>query len=101
MGLGEQSVVDGRWNILLHDRLPALRADQSLHHAGADLRDVARRHEEDAGDGGFEIAVQVPHRPLILEVAGRTDAAQDVGSADGLRVVDEELRAEAGDHHTG
>ena len=89
MEFPQQPFIHRRWHILLHDGLPAFRPDHSLHHAGADLGDVPRRHEKDRTDVVIQVAVDVAHRAFELVIRFRSYAAHNVRRADRLGVFDQ------------
>ena len=70
-------LIDGVGEVAAYHVAPALWADQAFDHGGGHFGYFARRHQEDGGDFGGDVAVDVAHRAFVFVVGGGTDAADD------------------------
>ena len=87
-------------DIAAHGIFPALGADQSLHHAGTQFRNITGGHEKDGVYFGCEIRIDVAHDTLVFVVISGTHPAQDISCALLLGVVDEIAIVEVGEGET-
>ena len=82
-------MIDGVGEVAAYHVAPALWADQAFDHSGGHFGDFARRHQEDGGDFGGDVAVDVAHRAFVFVVGGGTDAADDEIGVDFAGVIDQ------------
>ena len=95
----QQLPVNRRRNVLANDRLPPCRPYQAFHHAGADLGDIPRWHEEHCSYFRIQVGVDIPHAAFELVVGAGADAAKNVRGSHRPRIVNEVPVGECGNRN--
>lgn len=80
-----------------NDTLPALWANKTFDHTGADFSKVSRRHEESGDNFWVKIAIDVAHLFFFAVVFGRPNTTENKAGVVFFGKVDEVLKREAFD----